>query len=98
MSDDRHGELQRWADRGHPRGAATLLEQVVGSARIPDLTDVPHAYAGKTIGFAERSVRRIAVTFSIFIIAIVVGAWIAIVAVNAFAKVLSTPPIDADVT
>ena len=28
MSDDRHGELQRWADRGHPRGTATLLEQV----------------------------------------------------------------------
>jgi hypothetical protein len=60
--------------------------------------DALHADAGNTVKFAGRSVQRIKVTSPVAVVAPLPRAWIAVIAVNAFAKVLSTHPLDADVT
>ena len=79
-------------------GVATRLEPLVRSARItPDLTTTDiGADTEKAIDFARRSVNIMVYAAPNDVVAFILGAFLAVVAVDAFANVFSAHPSDAD--
>lgn len=71
MNHDQHEKLQRWADRGRPRGAVILLEQVEARLAYSDYPSVELRPVQTRRGWAIAAVAAVLVAVTIGLVALI---------------------------